>query len=209
MVFRNSKSLTQRGTGICQGLLYCGRKYTSYNGCSCLSCNEICGPDYGCSCPDCYYTLSYILYSTGKMNCPKCKSMLLRLNLLNIKNSSKYKDYPNIGIICDICKNTYNQNNLPFMFCKKCDYHMCPNCAFSQITSTNIQPLPKINFQNGIGGGEGMIYCGRKYTEPNACICGSCDGYCGLDNGCPGPICDLILAYNIHLNSHMICSVCN
>ena len=33
------------------------------------------------------------------------------------------------------------------------------------------------------------------------CKCGSCDGNCGLNNGCPCPTCDLILGYNIYLNN--------
>ena len=40
------------------------------------------------------------------------------------------------------------------------------------------------------------------------CKCGSCDGNCGLNNGCPCPTCDLILGYNIYLNNNMICGRC-
>jgi hypothetical protein len=32
--------------------------------------------------------------------------------------------------------------------------------------------------------GEGILYCGKKYTNKDACECGNCDGYCGPENGC-------------------------
>ena len=209
IIFRNSKTFIKRGTGICQGILYCGQGYTNYGECSCFNCDGRCGPEMGCPCPDCYYTLSYILYSTGQMNCDKCKSMLFRLNLLNIKKLNGYDQIIGYAITCNLCHQNYAQNYLPFMHCRKCFYNICPNCAFSKISFQNLNTLPLLKLYNGTSTGEGIIYCGRQYTSQNSCICSLCDGKCGLSNGCPCPICDLILGYNIYLNSHMICGQCN
>ena len=204
--FRNSKSLIKKGTGICQGLLYCGEKYTSKDGCACLSCDGYCGPYNGCPCPDCDFTLSYILYSSGQMNCPKCKSFLLRLNLLNRINI--FTRNLNYSIICNLCGKPYTEKYLPLLYCKNCDFDMCPNCAISKINFRQLKNLSQINLYNGTLNGQGIIYCGRKYVLPNMCKCGQCDGMCGLGNGCPCPICDLILGYNIYLNNNMFCVNC-
>ena len=206
ITFRNSKSLINLGTGICQGLLYCGKRYTGSGGCSCLNCDGICGPSNKCPCPDCDLTLTYILYASGQMNCPKCKSLLLRLNLLNRINI--FGKYLNYSIICDLCRKPYNEKYLPLLYCKNCDFDMCPNCAFSKINFIQLKNIPKINLYKGESNGEGLIYCGRKYVLNNMCKCGTCDGTCGLINGCPCPICDLVLGYNIYINNNMICGNC-
>ena len=206
IIFRNSKDIIQNGKdNDCKGLLYCGKKYTSNGGCPCLSCDGICGMDNGCPCPDCDYTLSFILYSTGEMNCPICKSMLLRLKIFNIKILNGFsKDYP-ISIRCNICMKEYYKNFLPIMLCKKCNYKICPNCAFKKISLDNINDLRNIKLNSTE---DGMVYCGKQYTYLYMCVCGTCNGICGLYNGCPCPICDIILGYNIYLNN-MICKKCS
>lgn len=206
-IFRNSKSIMKRGTGISSGLLYCGRRFTSNGGCSCLSCDGQCGPSNGCPCPDCDCTLAYILYCTCKMNCPFCNSMLLRLNLFNIKNLAGYSQSSNFTIKCNMCNRAYKEVYIPFMFCKKCFYYICPNCAFSQISFPYLKAL-NVKLYKGTGNGEGILYCGRPYTVPYYCLCGQCNGYCGAMEGCPCPINSLVLAYNIYLNSHMMCGEC-
>ena len=95
---------------------------------------------------------------------------------------------------------------IPLMHCKKCNYNMCPKCAFSKITSFE-QNIPKLMKGDQIG--SGMIYCGNNYTNYESCLCGTCDGNCGPDNGCPCPLCDSILGYNIYLKSNkMRCDKC-
>ena len=206
--FRNSKELIKMGKGICQGLLYCGKQYTSKGGCACLTCDGVCGPTYGCPCPDCDFTLSNILYSSGQMNCPTCKSVLIRLNLLNRVNIFSKNLNLTYSIICTICKRNYTEKYLPLLYCKNCDFDMCPNCAFSKINFSQLKELPTITLDNGSLNGQGILYCGRKYVFPGMCKCGNCDGKCGLCNGCPCPTCDLILGYNIYLNNDMICPGC-
>ena len=206
IIFRNSKGIIQRGKDNSQGLLYCGKQYTSSGGCRCLGCDGFCGPYNGCPCPDCDYTLSYILYCTGEMSCPYCKSMLLRINIFNLKLMSGFQnDY---SIICNLCNKSYKDNYIPLMYCRNCNYKICPNCAFSRI---NVDKLNEIRnpLNDGNSNGEGIVYCGKQYTYPNMCLCGSCDGNCGLYNGCPCPICELILGYNIYLNHNMICTKCS
>ena len=204
--FRNSRDLVKRGTGICQGLLYCEKRYTSYGGCACLNCDGICGPTNKCPCPDCDYTLTCILYSSGQMNCPKCKKKLLRLNLLNRVNL--FGKNANYAVICDLCKRRYTEKFIPLLCCKNCDFDMCPNCAISKVNFTKLKDLQKDNYYWGSGKGEGIIYCGKEYTLPGKCKCGCCDGKCGLADGCPCPICDLRLGYNIYINNNMICGRC-
>lgn len=206
MFFRNSKGIIKNGKDICQGLLYCGKQYTSAGGCRCFTCDGFCGFDNGCPCPDCDYTLSYILYCTNEMICPLCNSMLLRINICNIKLlNGLQNDY---SVVCNLCNKSYNQNFLPIMHCRKCNYNICPNCAFSKVKIDNLKEI-RNNINVGNSGGEGIIYCGKQYTYPNMCICGTCDGTCGSFNGCPCPICEIILGYNIYLNSQMICNQCS
>ena len=115
ITFRNSNDIIKKGKGICQGLLYCGKQYTSSGGCACLTCDGYCGPSTGCPCPDCDFTLSYILYSSGKMNCPKRKSILLRLNLLNRINI--FSENINYSIKCNICRRSFKEKYLPLLYC--------------------------------------------------------------------------------------------
>ena len=158
IIFRNSKGIIQKGKDNCQGLFYCGKQYTSSGGCRCLCCDGFCGPYNGCPCPDCDYTLSFALYSTGEMNCPNCKSMLLRINIFNLKLMCGLlqNDYP---ITTNFCNKSYSEIYLPLMYCKKCNYKICPNCAFSKI---NVDKLNEVrNFLNvGNSEGDGIVYCG-------------------------------------------------
>ena len=208
IVIQNSKKFINEGNGLGKGLLYCGDLYTNKNGCSCGTCDGRCGPDSGCPCPDCEYTLSYILYSSGKMKCEICKKSLLRINIFNLRNMAKSNNNLNPSFKCNICRSSFSQELfIPLMHCKKCNYNMCPKCAFSRITSFE-QKIPKLMEGNEIG--SGMIYCGNNYTNSEYCLCGTCDGNCGPDNGCPCPLCDSILGYNIYLKSNkMRCDKCN
>ena len=108
IIFKNSKSIIKNGVGFCQGLLYCGNQYTSNGGCACLNCDGFCGSFTGCPCPDCDFTLTYILYASGQMNCPKCKSILLRLNLFNRVNLFRKNLID--SITCDLCRKRYDKN---------------------------------------------------------------------------------------------------
>lgn len=206
LIFRNFRSIMHRGKDNFAGILYCGKQYTSEGGCACLKCDGFCGPDNGCPCPDCNYTLAYILYCTGEMNCPRCKLKLLRLNFFNIINLNDLNN--NSEIICHGCNKTYKEKCLIFMHCRNCIYNLCPNCAFSKISLEKLSAIRDVLYI-GCSEGQGIFYCKKSYTVPKKCICGSCDGLCGPYNGCPCPICDLILGYNIYLNSHMKCNKCS
>ena len=207
IVIQNSKKFINEGNGLGKGLLYCGEIYANENGCPCGTCDGRCGPDNGCPCPDCEYTLSYILYSSGKMKCEKCNKTLLRINIFNLRNMAKSNNNLNPSFRCNICHSSFSQELfIPLMHCKKCNYNMCPKCAFSKITSFE-QNIP--NLMKGDQIGAGMIYCGQNYTNYESCLCGTCDGNCGPDNGCPCPLCDSILGYNIYLKSNkMRCDKC-
>ena len=127
---------------VMKNIEYCGKKYTSNKGCPCLNCDGYCGPENGCPCPECYYTLSYILYSTGEMVCPYCQSMLIRLNIFNIRLLRELRN--NSSIYCNLCNFAYNQVFIPMMHCRKCNYNMCPNCAFSKISLGNFKVITNI-----------------------------------------------------------------
>ena len=200
IIFRNSKKYINEGNGFGEGILYCGDKYTNEDGCPCGKCDGHCGTDNGCPCPDCDNTLAYILYSTGKMNCGKCQKTLIRLRVFDLSNIYKRK----FNFTCDICKKYYPETKyLPVLHCLKCKYNMCSKCAFSKITPFEPE-IPKI--EAGFNDGIGMIYCRKNYTHESH----SCDGNCGEENGCPCPLCDAILGYNIYLKSnYMRCNHCN
>ena len=207
IIFRNSKRYINEGIGLGQGILFCGDKYTNDGGCPCGNCVGHCGPNKGCSCPDCEYTLSYLLYSTGKMNCGICKKTLIRINIFNLKNILKSKTNMNPTFRCNICNKFYsNETFIPLMHCMKCNYNMCPKCAFSKLTTFEFE-IPKLEL--GFNLGLGMIYCQKNYTESGFCLCGGCDGNCGPENGCPCPLCDAILGYNIYLKSNFMKCKCN
>ena len=204
LIFINGKGdIMKRGNGNGQGMLYCGKKYTNNCCCSCLGCDGYCGPDNGCPCPDCDYTLAYTIYNTGEMNCPNCKTLLIRLNIFDLWNLTQKNSF-----ICNICKNNYTNSYIRVFHCMNCDYNICQNCAFSKINSKNINNIPYVICE-GLFGGEGMFYCGKRYALNNKCICGTCDGNCGKQNGCPCPICQIILGYNLYLNNDLKCKRCN
>ena len=207
IIFRNSTRFINEGNRLGQGILYCGAKYTTNNGCPCGGCDGYCGLNSGCACPDCDNTLSYILYSTGQMNCGTCKKNLIRLKVCDLKNIDKSKNKNNRRYVCNICHQAYsNENYVTLLHCFKCNYNMCSKCAFKKITS--FEPvIPKI--EEGFNRGKGMIYCRKNYTTEGFCLCEGCDGNCGEENGCPCPLCDAILGYNIFLKSNdMTCSTC-
>ena len=62
------------------------------------------------------------------MNCPYCKSMLLRINIFNLKLMSGFQN--NFSINCILCNKSYKDNYIPLMYCRKCNYKICPNCTF-------------------------------------------------------------------------------
>ena len=215
LIFRNSKQYINEGNGNGKGILYCGKKYSNEGCCKCGTCNGYCGPDNGCACPDCEYTLSYLLYSTGKMLCEKCNKTLIRINIFNLKNILKSKTNQNPSFQCNICNKSFsNEISIPLMHCMKCNYNMCPSCAFEKLISIGDNTINKkvINIsdlQPGTVLGDGCIYCTRNYAEYQYCLCGGCDGNCGPGNGCPCPLCDTILGYNLYLNSNnMKCDKC-
>ena len=207
IIFQNSTKYINEGYSLGEGILYCGRIYTSPNNCACGQCTGQCGPDDGCACPDCEYTLSYILFSTGKMQCEKCQKTLLRINIFNLKNIVKSNSKSNPTFQCNIChKHFTNQLFIPLMHCMRCNYNICPKCAFSKISY--FEPK-KPYIESGFKLGAGMIYCKKNYANPDYCLCGGCDGNCGPENGCPCPLCDSILCYNIYLKSNfMNCNKC-
>ena len=207
IIFRNSTRFVNEGNNIGQGILYCGKKYACNGGCPCGGCDGYCGLTNGCACPDCDNTLSYILYSTGKMTCETCKKDLIRLKVYDLKNIDKSKNKTNARYNCNICYQSFsNANFVPLLHCFKCNYNMCSKCAFKKIT--NFEPVnPKI--EEGFNNGKGMLYCRKYYTTEYCCLCGGCDGNCGEENGCPCPLCDAILGYNIFLKSNgMTCAEC-
>jgi len=206
LIFKNSKGIVMKeGTELCQGILYCGQKYTCNNGCQCGNCDGYCGIHNGCACPDCEYTLSYILYCTGKMKCGKCNNDLIRLNLNNLHSITGNYNY---AFVCDLCDGRYNKKCIPVMHCFNCNYDICPKCAFSFINKYCINNLRITPSHQGIGNGEGILYCGNRYTNNGKYICGTCDGRCGPSNGCPCPRCDIILGYNIYLQNKLTCKGC-
>ena len=118
-------------------------------GCPCGDCDGHCGPDNGCPCPDCDYTLSYILYFTGKMKCEICKKTLIRINIFNLRNILKSNIYyMGNDFTCDSCYKDYTGILfIPLMVCKKCNYKLCPKCAFSKITVFE-QKIPYIDISS-------------------------------------------------------------
>ena len=161
IIFKNSKNIINEGKNIGEGILYCGKKYTNKDACECGNCDGYCGPENGCACPDCEYTLTYILYSTNKMICEKCKKNLIRIKLCNLllllPNNKKQ-------LTCKKCKNNIIYPFIQISHCFKCNYSICSKCAFLNISSfqnknnNNIYNYSNTNFVN-----LGAIYCGKKY----------------------------------------------
>jgi hypothetical protein len=206
IIFRNSERFINQGKDLGEGILYCGIRYTTSDGCPCGTCDGYCGLTNGCPCPDCDYTLEYILHSTGKMKCGKCNKDLIRLKLFDLKNIYTSKKIYNFR--CDLCSRYFKDTLcIPLWHCMKCQYNICPKCAIAKIAPFEPK-IPKV--EAGFNEGIGMIYCRKNYANENFCLCGSCDGNCGEENGCPCPSCDAILGYNIYLKSnYMKCSQCN
>lgn len=74
-------------------------------------------------------------------------------------------------------------------------------------------PLVFINskgqvLSEGEGHGKGILYCGKKYTQPEECRCKTCDGQCGPENGCPCPECEELLSYALSCTRKLICGKC-
>ena len=138
---------------------------------------------------------------SGKMKCEYCKKTLLRINifnLLNITESTRFR--------CGQCDKYYNDKYIPMMRCIKCKFNLCPKCAFTKLTP-GIPQIPKLEL--GYNAGIGMIYCSQNYTHSDYCLCSGCDGNCGPENGCPCPLCEAILGYNIYSKSiNMNCPRC-
>ena len=195
-IYQNSKGYINEGNGNGKGLLYCGIKYTSGGGCPCGNCDGYCGTTNGCPCPDCEYSLSYILFSSGKMNCPNCYKSLIRIKIFEIKALNKI-DY-NYSYKCNICYKYISDDYVPLMHCIKCKYYICPDCALKKATSFE-QNILKLEM--GINNAAGMIYCRKNFTTSSFCLCKGCDGNCGPENGCPCPLCESILCYNLYLNN--------
>lgn len=204
-IFRNSKNFINEGSGKGKGLLYCGEKYCNDGGCQCGSCDGYCGTTNRCPCPDCDNTLTYLLYSSGKMNCNTCKKTLIRIKVCNLKNL--IQNHSKNDFKCNVCSHYYDKDDfIPLMHCFKCKYNICPECAFKKIEKFD----PKVpHLELGIKKSKGIIYCTNNYTLSGQCICKGCDGNCGPENGCPCPLCDAILGYNIYLKKkNMFCQNC-
>ena len=204
-IYRNSKRFINEGSGIGKGLLYCGEQYAKSGGCPCGTCDGYCGITNGCPCPDCDNTLAYLLYSSGKMQCNTCKKTLIRIRVCDLKNIIQNPTANDFS--CSICNKIYQKLDcIPLMHCFKCRYNMCPECAFAKIEKFESKAL---HLELGIKDSKGIIYCKNNYTHRSQCVCKGCDGNCGPENGCPCPLCDAILGYNIYLKkSNMFCPKC-
>lgn len=163
----SDKIRLHEGDGNGTGILYCGKQYTGSGQCQCHSCDGVCGPNNGCACPECECILSFYLYSSGKMKCNYCNNTLIRLSLKNLQALTG--GYNSFG--CDVCKKCYSSIFIPVLHCFSCEYDVCPPCAIKRIDNSNIINIPNAN---QLIYGEGLLYCGKKFT--NKCICGGCDG---------------------------------
>ena len=211
MIFQNSKGYINEGGDHGKGLLYCGRNYTGNGGCPCGTCDGYCGTTNGCPCPDCEYTLSYLLFASGKMTCRTCYKSLIRIKIFELKALNKIN--PNASYRCDNCYKYMTLNYIPLMHCIKCNYNLCPPCAFSKLSfyedeNINLPTFKISDLEAGFDLGVGSFYCKKNYVDSDFCICGGCDGNCGPENGCQCPLCDSILGYNIYLkNCFNICKI--
>lgn len=168
---KNSEGIQlQEGTELGRGILYCGRQYSSYGQSKCGGCDGQCGPHNGCACPECENILSYMLYISGKMTCEKCKGILIRLPLRNLQELTKTYS----AFFCDICRERFTDKWIPVLHCFSCDYDVCPPCALKMVENCYFENMPRNIPVFGKNRGEGLLYCGRKYT--NRCLCGTCDG---------------------------------
>ena len=204
MIFQNSKGYINEGRDHGKGLLYCGSNYTGNGGCPCGTCDGYCGTTNGCPCPDCEYTLSYLLFASGKMTCRTCYKSLIRIKIFELKALNKTN--PNASYRCDNCYKYMTLNYIPLMHCIKCNYNICPDCALKKaISFENNKPKLEIGIDNAAG----MIYCKNNFTTSGFCLCKGCDGNCGPENGCPCPLCESILCYNLYLkHQNLYCFKC-
>ncbi len=135
------------------------------------------------------------------MICGKCNMTLIRINLFTLQKLTKsYNQFR-----CDVCDKVYEKGYTKVLHCFNCGYDTCPECAFNILKQSTINSASP-NFHFGQSD-TGLLYCGKKFTKK--CLCGNCNGVCGPNNGCPCPVCDIILGYNICLNWDMKCKRCN
>ena len=145
MIFRNSTKYINEGKEEGKGILYCGDIYTNPGNCVCGTCDGQCGPYDGCPCPDCDLALSSLLYSTGKMKCGLCNKILRRINIYHLKHLQNKDISSRENFRCNICNQNYYKNYIPLMHCSKCNYIICPVCAFSMITKNELNKTNEIS----------------------------------------------------------------
>lgn len=148
MIFRNSTKYINEGKEEGKGILYCGDIYTNPGNCVCGTCDGQCGPYDGCPCPDCDLALSSLLYSTGKMKCGLCNKILRRINIYHLKHLQNKDISSRENFRCNICNQNYYKNYIPLMHCSKCNYIICPVCAFSMITKNELNKTNEISTSN-------------------------------------------------------------
>ena len=178
------------------GIVFCGRKFAPAGGCSCATCDGVCGPFNGCPCPECFTLLEQLWRSTAQdvSYISKClNGHPLHLKTLHqLTTSGKL----NGTFICDTCRISYSQKWMLLLYCELCDFEMCSLCVslwFSSEAKFRLRG-EKLQPHFGTGSGRYIIYCGRRFTDRRQCPCGNCDGVCNI-NGCACALCSAFLGY--------------
>jgi len=132
--------------------------------------------------------LSLVKCGLGNLKCPKGHCL----------TGLSVKCRPNT-FTCAVCKKHDPVSTNPSFYCPLCGYDLCIDCASKALEgkkpATSLDNVVSSGFKVNISGtpchiGQtGMLYCGKRYASRGQCICGSCDGCCGPNNGCPCPDC--------------------
>jgi len=121
------------------------------------------------------------------------------------------------GWSCDVCsQHGETDRAMPRFRCQECDYDVCARCAAlaaggmkqTDVLGEVIASGLRMNIAHclvRIGERCPIFYCGGRYTSSGKCLCGTCDGQCGPNNGCPCQNCIVTLEM-VLLSSGTRCS---
>ena len=119
-----------------EGILYCGKEYTTENYCICGDCDGKCGKTNGCPCSICSIILGYNLYLNNKFYCDECCNLLVKTTLKEIsKHNNNYEN----GFRCNHCTKSFKDTFCSVYHCYKCNFDLCQICSYKNLNNKKIE----------------------------------------------------------------------